>query len=117
MVVALRTLDAHSKKCLGNVFRKLERVAETLIELTLEKSSAEVGQETTILCKVSKPGSFEGNAKCKLMGLPVHVDSQEVALSADVKELIFPVVISVVAPGYLLAFFVVAMGIEYQING
>ena len=27
------------------------------------------------------------------MGLPVHVDSQEVALSADVKELIFPVVI------------------------
>ena len=69
------------------------RVAETLIELTLEKSSAEVGQETTILCKVSKPGSFEGNAKCKLMGLPVHVDSQEVALSADVKELIFPVVI------------------------
>ena len=34
-------------------------VAETLIELTLEKSSAEVGQETTILCKVSKPGSFE----------------------------------------------------------
>jgi len=70
------------------------RVAEPLVELTTEKAVAEPGQEARIVCKVMKPGSFEGTAIAKLMGLPVKTEAPELEFAATATELVFPVAVA-----------------------
>ncbi|MEI6257400.1 MAG: PPC domain-containing protein [Planctomycetota bacterium] len=70
------------------------RVAEPLVELTAEKAVTELGQEAKIVCKVTKPGSFEGVAKVKLMGLPAKTEAPELDLSPTTTELVFPVTVA-----------------------
>jgi hypothetical protein len=74
------------------------RVAEPLIELTAEKAVTEPGQEARIVCKVTKPGSFEGTATVKLMGLPAKTAAPELEFAADATELVFPVAVAADAP-------------------
>jgi hypothetical protein len=74
------------------------RVAEPLIELTAEKAVTEPGQEARIVCKVTKPGSFEGTATAKLMGLPTKTAAPELEFAADATELVFPVAVAADAP-------------------
>jgi len=69
------------------------RVAEPLIELTAEKAVTEPGTEAKIVCKVTKPGSFEGMATVKLMGLPAKTEAPELELAATATELVFPVTV------------------------
>jgi hypothetical protein len=74
------------------------RVAEPFIELTAEKAVTEPGQEARIVCKVTKPGGFEGTATVKLMGLPPKTSAPELEFAADATELIFPVTVAADAP-------------------
>jgi hypothetical protein len=74
------------------------RVAEPFIELTAEKAVAEPGQEARMVCKVTKPGSFEGTATVKLMGLPAKTQAPELEFSATATELVFPVAVAADAP-------------------
>jgi hypothetical protein len=67
------------------------RVCEQPVELAAEKAVVEVGQETKIVCKVTKPGTFEGVAKVKLMGLPQKTSADELDLPPTATELVFPV--------------------------
>lgn len=76
------------------------RVAEPIVELASDKAVTEPGQEAKIVCKVTKPGSFEGMAKVKLMGLPAKAEAPELDLAASATELVFPVAIAAdAAPG------------------
>ena len=74
------------------------RVAEPLVELTAEKAVTEPGQEARIVCKVTKPGGFEGTATVKLMGLPMKTAAPELEFAADATELVFPVTVASDAP-------------------
>jgi hypothetical protein len=70
------------------------RVAEPLIELTAEKAVTEPGQEARIVCKVTKPGTFDGTATVKLMGLPAKAEAPELEFAATATELVFPVAVA-----------------------
>jgi hypothetical protein len=70
------------------------RVAEPFVELTAEKAVTEPGQEARMVCKVTKPGGFEGTATIKLMGLPPKTSAPELEFAADATELIFPVTVA-----------------------
>ena len=70
------------------------RVAEPLIELTAAKAAVEPGQETRIVCTVTKSGGFEGTATAKLMGLPTKTESPELEFAATATELVFPVAVA-----------------------
>jgi hypothetical protein len=74
------------------------RVAEPFIELTAEKAVTEPGQEARMVCKVTKPGSFEGTATVKLMGLPAKTEAPELEFAATATELVFPVAVAADAP-------------------
>jgi hypothetical protein len=70
------------------------RVAEPFIELTAEKAVTEPGQEARMVCKVTRPGSFEGTATVTLMGLPPKTSAPEIEFAADATELVFPVAVA-----------------------
>ena len=70
------------------------RVAEPLIEIAADKATTEPGQETKIVCKVTKPASYEGKAKVKLMGLPAKTQAPELEIAADATEFSFPVTVA-----------------------
>ena len=70
------------------------RVAEPLIELTAAKAVAEPGQETRIVCTVTKLGGFEGTATAKLMGLPTKTSAPELEFAATATELVFHVAVA-----------------------
>jgi hypothetical protein len=76
------------------------RIAEPFIELAAEKAAVEPGQEARIVCKVTKPGSFDGTATVKLMGLPAKTEAPELEFAATATELVFPVAVAAdAAPG------------------
>ena len=74
------------------------RVVETFVELAADKAAAEAGQEARMVCKVTKPGTFDGVAKVRLMGLPAKTSAPELEFSADATELVFPVQVAADAP-------------------
>ena len=74
------------------------RVAEPMVELAAESTTAEQGQETRIVWTVKKPAGFTGAAKARLMGLPAKVEAPALELPADATELAFPVTVGPEAP-------------------
>lgn len=73
-------------------------VVEPLVELAAEKAVVEQGAEATLVFKTTKPVSFEGTAKVRLMGLPVKTEAPEMELAADKETLEFPVKVAADAP-------------------
>jgi hypothetical protein len=74
------------------------RVVEPPVEIAAEKATTEQGCDAKIVCKVTKPGSFEGVAKVKLMGLPAKLEAPELDLPAGGTELVFPISVPADAP-------------------
>lgn len=74
------------------------RVIEPPITIAAEKATTEQGREARMVCKITKPGGFEGMAKVKLMGLPAKLESPELDLEADATELVFPIAVPADAP-------------------
>jgi hypothetical protein len=73
-------------------------VAPAYLGVNLERSAAEQGGQTTLYGKVQVATSWEGEARAKLVGLPPGVESPEVALTKDGKELSFPLKIAKTTP-------------------
>jgi hypothetical protein len=75
-------------------------VAEPLVEMTAEKAVVEQGHDTRIVFKATRPPSFTGTAKARLMGLPAKVESGVVDLAAGAESLEFQVRVAAdAAPG------------------
>jgi len=69
---------------------KLE-IAEPWIGLTLQKSSVEQGQATEVVAEVQIAKELTSPAKVELLGLPHNVMTTPLEITADTKELVFPV--------------------------
>ena len=74
------------------------RVIEPPIEIAAEKATTEQGREAKLVCRITKPGGFEGVAKVKLMGLPAKLEAPELDLKADATEIVFPIAVPTDAP-------------------
>lgn len=66
-------------------------VAEPYIGVTLQKSSVEQGQETEVLADVQVVKELSGPAKVELLGLPHNVTTTPLEITAETKELVFPI--------------------------
>jgi hypothetical protein len=73
-------------------------VVEPLVELAADKAVVEQGSETTLVFKATKPASFAGTAKVRLMGLPVKTEAPEVELAPGKEVIEFPVKVAADAP-------------------
>ncbi len=69
---------------------KLE-VAEPWIGLTLQASSVEQGQATEVVAEVQVVKELKQPAKVGLLGLPHNVTTTTLEITADTKELVFPI--------------------------
>lgn len=76
----------------------LVRVVEPMLEMTVARIVAEVGSETKLVGTLTKPPSFTGTARVKVLGLPAGVEAPEVDLPADARELIVPITVGPKAP-------------------
>ena len=73
-------------------------VVEPLVELAGDKAVVEQGAETTLVFKATKPSSFTGAAKVRLMGLPVKTEAPELTLVPGTETIEFPVKVAADAP-------------------
>jgi hypothetical protein len=73
-------------------------VAEPYIGLTLQKSSVEQGQATEVVAEVQIIKELTGPAKVELLGLPHNVTTTALEITAETKELVFPITTKVDSP-------------------
>ena len=73
-------------------------VAPPPITLVLERPAVEQGANTQLFAKVTVAAPFEGKAKVKLLGLPAKVATQDIELTKDAKEIIFPIAADKTSP-------------------
>jgi hypothetical protein len=73
-------------------------VVEPLVDLAAEKAVVEQAAETTLVFKTTKPASFAGKAKVRLMGLPVKTEAPELELMPGQETLEFLVKVAADAP-------------------
>lgn len=66
-------------------------IVEPYVQFALDRGSAELGQATEILCKVTHTKPFEGVAKVNLIGVPNKVTVGELELTKDKPELVFKI--------------------------
>ncbi len=73
-------------------------IAEPFVQLALEKTAAEQGQETAFVGKITVPTNFAGEAQAVLLGLPAKTESVPLTFTAGTTELSFPVKVAADAP-------------------
>ena len=73
-------------------------IAEPWVSLALQKSSVEQGQQTEIVAEVQVLKELTAPAQVQLVGLPHHVSSTPLEITADTKELVFPVMTQADSP-------------------
>ena len=73
-------------------------VAPAFLQLTMDRTAAELGQTAEIVCKIDHKKDFDGTAKAHLFGLPNKVTAPEVELTKDTAEISFPVTIDPASP-------------------
>jgi Bacterial pre-peptidase C-terminal domain len=73
-------------------------IAAPYLALQLERAMGEQGKTTTLFGKVRVGTPFPGTAKVKLIGLPPRVECPEVEITAESKELSFPLKLDPAAP-------------------
>jgi len=66
-------------------------VAEPYIGVSLQKSSVEQAQQTEVVADVQIVKELSSPAKVELLGLPHHVTTTPLEITADTKELVFPI--------------------------
>ncbi len=67
------------------------RVAAPYLQLALERTACEQGQETEIFCKVTPTTEFPGEAVAQLVGLPNKATTENMTFTKDTKEFSFKV--------------------------
>jgi Bacterial pre-peptidase C-terminal domain len=73
-------------------------VAPAYLQLTMDRTAAELGQTAEIICKIEHKKDFDGTAKAHLFGLPNKVTAPDVELTKDTTEITFPVTIDPTSP-------------------
>jgi hypothetical protein len=73
-------------------------VAPAYLQLTMDRTAAELGQTAEIVCKIEHKKEFNGTAKAHLFGLPNKVTAPDLELTKDTTELTFPVSIDPASP-------------------
>jgi len=73
-------------------------VAEPLVEMAAEKAVVEQGAATKLVFKATKPPSFSGTAKARLLGLPAKTEAPTLDLAAGAETLEFPIAVAPDAP-------------------
>lgn len=67
------------------------RVAEPYLQLALERTACEQGQETEVFCKVTPTTEFPGEAVAQLIGLPNKATTENMTFNKDTKEFSFKI--------------------------
>ena len=73
-------------------------VAEPMVDLAAEKTTAEQGTTTKLVFTVTKPGEFQGTAKATLMGLPIKTEAPTLELRPGDEKLEFTITVGADAP-------------------
>jgi hypothetical protein len=73
-------------------------VAPAYLQLTMDRTAAELGQTAEIVCKIEHKKDFDGTAKAHLFGLPNKVTAPDVELTKETTEITFPVTIDPTSP-------------------
>jgi len=68
------------------------------VGLKFDLATAELGQDSKVVCKLDQKLPFEGKAKLKLMGLPNKVTTQEIEITKDMSEAVFPIKVDATSP-------------------
>ena len=76
---------------------KLE-VGMPFVGLKFDLATAEQGHDSKFVCKLEQKIPFEGKAKMKLMGLPNKVTTQEIEITKDMSEAVFPLKVDAQSP-------------------
>jgi hypothetical protein len=67
------------------------RIAAPYLQLTLERTACEQGQEVEVFCKVAPGTEFPGDAVAQLVGLPTKATTENVSFNKETKEFSFKV--------------------------
>jgi hypothetical protein len=73
-------------------------IARPYLAVNLERAMGEQGKATTLFGKVQVNTPFPDKAKVKLIGLPPKVECPEVEITAESKEISFPLKLGAAAP-------------------
>jgi len=73
-------------------------VGMPFVGLKFDLATAEQGQDSKVVCKLEQKIPFEGKAKLKLMGLPNKVTTQDIEITKDMSEAVFPLKIDAQSP-------------------
>src|SRR5207253_7517681 len=73
-------------------------IAPPYLAVNLERAMGEQGKATTLFGKVQVNTPFPDKAKVKLIGLPPRVECPEVEITAQSKEISFPLKLDAAAP-------------------
>jgi hypothetical protein len=73
-------------------------IAPPFVQFAMQRSDAEQGKQTEIVCKVTHNTPFEGAAKVQILGLPHKVTAPEMDLTKDMAELVFKVTTDAESP-------------------
>lgn len=73
-------------------------VAPPFVTLGIQMAATEQGKPTEVVCKLTQNTPFEGSARAILHGLPAHVSTQEMQITKDSQELVFPVTTAEASP-------------------
>ena len=65
---------------------------------TIDMATAEQGQPTEVVCKLTQNLPFEGEATIQLLGLPAQVKAEPMKVTRDMKEVVFPVTTTAKSP-------------------
>jgi len=66
-------------------------VAEPFVNLKIEMASTEPGQPARVLCTLDQKVPFEGQAQCRLLGLPNGAAAKDASFTKDDKQVVFDV--------------------------
>ncbi len=76
---------------------KLE-IGMPMVGLKFDLATAELGQDSKVVCKLEQKLPFEGKAKLKLMGLPNKVTTVDIEITKDMSEAVFPIKVDAQSP-------------------
>jgi hypothetical protein len=74
------------------------QVAEKFLNFEYTPAAAEQGKETQMLVKMTKLSDFPGEATVKLIGLPHNATTEEMKVTKDTTELVFPIKVAADTP-------------------
>jgi len=89
-IYAIGSADAGGTVWVSSQLATLE-IKNSYVSFALQRAATEQGKPTEIVGKVTINHPFEGKAKVVLLGLPPKVGTQELELTKDMQELVFPI--------------------------